>query len=130
LLSDGNYFYIGKSSSHQINRSTYGGQKKRHYIQFMSIVHPNPYIVHIIGPFHGSFNDANITKEIRETNNSLNEWFGGNRQTMVDRGSRDVTELFQNLGYDTTMLDFKKSTSTMQDYITNQDEQLKSFTVD
>jgi hypothetical protein len=90
-----------------MNGSTYASQKKRHYIQFMSIVHPNPYIVHIIGPFQGSFNDASIIKEIRETNNSLNEWFGGNRQIIVDKGSRDVTELFQNLGHDTTMPAFK-----------------------
>jgi hypothetical protein len=109
--------------------STYGGQKKRHYIRFMSIAHPDTYIVHIIGPFQGSLYDANITKEIRETNNSLNEWLRGNGQIIVDRGSRDVTELFQNLGYDTTMPAFKKSTSTIQDYVPNQDVQLTFFTV-
>ncbi|CAF1528085.1 unnamed protein product [Rotaria magnacalcarata] len=55
----------------------------------MSIVHPDAYIVDIIGPFQGSLNDANITKKILETNNSLVEWLGGNGQMIVDRGFRD-----------------------------------------
>ncbi len=54
-----------------MNRSTYGGQKKRHYIKFMSIVHPDAYVVDVIGPFQGSLNDTNITREILETNNEL-----------------------------------------------------------
>ena len=37
----------------------------------MSIVQLHDYIVDIIGPFEGTLNDANSTKEILETNNCL-----------------------------------------------------------
>ena len=74
----------------------------------MSIVHPDAYIVDIIGPFQGSLNDANITKEILETNNSLVEWLGGNGQMIIDRGFRDVIDVFVSLGYDAHMPAFLK----------------------
>jgi hypothetical protein len=108
LIWDGTYFYIGKSSSHQVNRSTYGGQKKRHYIKFMSVVHPDAYIADIIGPFEGTLNDANIAKEILETNNALATWLGGKGQMIVDRGFRDSIKAFEDLGYEIHMPAFLK----------------------
>ncbi|CAM4834786.1 unnamed protein product [Rotaria magnacalcarata] len=74
LIWDGTYFFIGKSSSHSVNRSTYGGQKKRHYVKFMSIVHPDDYVSDVIGPFQGTLNDASIAEEILATNNALATW--------------------------------------------------------
>ena len=74
----------------------------------MSIVHPDAYIVDIVGPFQGSLNDANITKEIFETNNSLVEWLGGSGQMIIDRGFRDVIDVFVSLGYGAHMPAFLK----------------------
>ncbi|CAF2141157.1 unnamed protein product [Rotaria magnacalcarata] len=108
LIWDGTYFFIGKSSSHSVNRSTYGGQKKRHYVKFMSIVHPDDYVSDVIGPFQGTLNDASIAEEILATNNALATWLGSNGHIIVDRGFRDVIETFQDLGYETHMPSFLK----------------------
>ena len=35
VIWDGTYFYTGKASSHDFQRSTYSGQKKRHLVKFM-----------------------------------------------------------------------------------------------
>jgi hypothetical protein len=72
----------------------------------MSIVHPDSYVIDIIGPFEGTLNDASIAKEILETNNALATWLGGNGHIIIDRGFRDVVEIFQNLGYETHMPSF------------------------
>ncbi|CAF1685086.1 unnamed protein product [Rotaria magnacalcarata] len=108
LIWDGTYFFIGKSSSHSVNRSAYGGQKKRHYVKFMSIVHPDDYVSDVIGPFQGTLNDASIAEEILATNNALATWLGSNGHIIVDRGFRDVIETFQDLGYETHMPSFLK----------------------
>ena len=75
----------------------------------MSIVHPDSYVQDIIGPFEGNLNDASIAKEILETNNALATWLGGNGHFVIDRGFRDVVQIFQNLGYETHMLSFLKN---------------------
>ena len=82
--------------------------KKRHYLKFMSIVHPDGFIVDIIGPFEGTLNDANITKEILETNNCLTTWLNGTGQLIVDRDFRDIIEVLQQLGYEVHMPAFLK----------------------
>ena len=58
----------------------------------MSIVHPDAYVVDVIGPFQANLNDANIAKEILETHNSLATWLQGTGQIIVDRGFRDVIQ--------------------------------------
>ena len=70
LIGDGTYFFIGKSSSSEINRPTYRG-KKYHYAKFMSTVLPDSYIIDIIGPFQGTLNDVGVTKETIKTDNSI-----------------------------------------------------------
>ena len=69
----------------------------------MSIVHPDSYVLDVIGPFQGTLNDATIAKEILETNDTLVNWLRENGQMIVDRGFRDVIEVFQDLGYETHM---------------------------
>ena len=64
----------------------------------MSIVLPDSYIIDIIGPFQGTLNHASITKEIIETNNSIVTWLDGEEQMIMDRGFRDVVQIFENLG--------------------------------
>ena len=77
----------------------------------MSIVHSDGYIVDVIGPFQGALNDASIAEEILTTNNALTTWVGENCQIIVDRGFRDVIEVFQNFGYETHMPAFLKKAS-------------------
>ena len=74
----------------------------------MSIIHLDGYVVDIIGPFEGTLNDANITKEILETNNCLTTWLNGTGQMIVDRGFRDIIEVLQQLGYEVHMPAFLK----------------------
>ncbi|CAF1685892.1 unnamed protein product, partial [Didymodactylos carnosus] len=89
--------------------------------------------VDIIDPFQGSLNDANITKEILEKTNSLAEWLRGDGQMIVDGGSRDVNEVFQDLGYDKHMPAFLKKGDKQHRTIdinsTNQGGPSKPFTV-
>ncbi|CAF2666879.1 unnamed protein product [Rotaria sp. Silwood2] len=51
IIWDGTYFYTGKSSSHEFQRSTYSGQKKRHLVKFMSLCLPDGYCLDTLGPF-------------------------------------------------------------------------------
>ena len=67
----------------------------------MSIVLPDSYIIDIIGPYQGTLNDVNITKEIIETNNSIVTGLGGEGHMIMDRGFRDVVQVFEDLGYET-----------------------------
>ena len=75
----------------------------------MSIVHPDSFVIDIIGPFEGNLNYASIAKAIFETNNPLATWLGGNSHIIIDRGFRDVVQTFQNLGYATHMPSFLKN---------------------
>ena len=67
----------------------------------MSVVLPDSYIIDIIGPYQGTLNDANITKEIIETNNSIVTWLGGEGHMIMNRGFMDVVQVFEDLGYET-----------------------------
>ena len=64
----------------------------------MSIVHPDGYVVDVIGPFQANFNDDTITKEILETHNSSARWLKGTGQIIVDRDFRDVIQAFTGFG--------------------------------
>ena len=108
LIWDGTYFFIGKSCSNKVNQSAYGGQKKRQYVKFMSIVLPDSYVIDILGPFQGTMNDANITKEIIDINNSISTWLDDEGQMVMDRGFRDVVEVFEQLRYETHLPPFLK----------------------
>ena len=72
----------------------------------MYIVLPDSYIIDIIGPCQETLNDANITKEIIETNNSIVTWLGSEGHMIMDRGLRDVVQVFEDLGYETHLPDF------------------------
>ena len=74
----------------------------------MSIVHPDSYVVGIIGPFEGTLIDANITREILEINNCWTPWLNGTGQMIVDLGFRDIIEVLQQLGYEVHMPTFFK----------------------
>ena len=78
----------------------------------MSVVLPDSYIIDIIGPYQGTLNDANITKEIIETNNSIATWLGGEGHMIMDRGFRDVVQVFEDLGYETHLPAFLKNGET------------------
>ena len=67
----------------------------------MSIVLPDSYIIDIIDSYQGTLNDANITKEIIETNKSIVMWLGGEGHMIIDRRFRDVVQVFEDLGYET-----------------------------
>jgi hypothetical protein len=87
-----------KSSDHQVNRSTYSGQKKRYLVKFMSLLLSDGYVLDMIGPFHGISNDAHITRDITEMNCSLLDWCEKGDTMVVDRSFRDVINTFEQLG--------------------------------
>ncbi|CAF2155112.1 unnamed protein product [Rotaria magnacalcarata] len=103
IIWDGTYFYTGKSSSHEFQRSTYSGQKKRHLVKFMSLCLADGYCVDTLGPFFGTQNDASITNHITKTKNALMEWCEPGDIMIVDRGFRDIVEAFSDLGYEPKM---------------------------
>ncbi|CAF1315801.1 unnamed protein product [Didymodactylos carnosus] len=69
----------------------------------MSMVLPDGYILDIIGPFHGTKNDASITEHVLRTNNSLKNRIEDGDTMIVDRGFRDVVPVFTDLGYEVKM---------------------------
>ncbi|CAF3028442.1 unnamed protein product [Rotaria sp. Silwood2] len=100
IIWDGTYLYLGKSSDHYANRSTYSGQKCRHLVKFMSLVLPDGYVLDTIGPFQGTANDASITERILETRNDLVAWCDYGDIMICDRGFRDVIQTMSDLGYE------------------------------
>ena len=72
----------------------------------MSIVLPDSYIIDIIGSYQGILNDANITKEIIETSNSIVMWLGSEGHMIIDRRFKDVVQVFEDLGYETHLPSF------------------------
>ncbi|CAF1117325.1 unnamed protein product [Rotaria magnacalcarata] len=100
IIWDGTYIYIEKSSDHYLNRSTYSGQKCRHLVKFMSLVHPDGYVLDTIGPFQGTANDATIAQQIIETRNELIQWWDYGDIMICDRGFRDVIKTLGGLGYE------------------------------
>ena len=62
---------MGKGSSSKVSQSTYGDQKKRHYVKFMSIVLPGSYVTDTLGSFHGAMNYVNITEDIVGTGDGI-----------------------------------------------------------
>ena len=74
----------------------------------MSIVLPDSYVINIPGLFQDTMNDANITKEIIDTNDSIATWLDGEGQLIMDRRFQDVLEIFEQLGYETHLPPFLK----------------------
>ena len=103
VIWDGTYFYTGKSSLHEFQRSTYSGQKKGYLVKFMSLCLPDGYCLDTLGPFNGTENDATIARHVVKTKNRLGEWCDYGDVMIVDRGFRDVVQVFSDLGYEPQM---------------------------
>lgn len=80
--------------------------RHRHLIKFMSLVLPNGYILDTIGPFVGTMNDASIAKAITNTCSDLMQWCQEGDTMIVDRGFRDVIDVFVELGFEPKMPSF------------------------
>ena len=111
------YIYIQKSSDHQLQKSSYCGQKKSNYLKFMSVVLPDGYVVDSIGPFYGNENDASITKQILSSVDSMKKWLHENDTIIVDRGFRDVLGLLESAGYKTEMPSFLSQRRNSTSYV-------------
>ena len=105
ILWDGTYYYIEKSSNYSLGRHTYSGQKHRPLLKFMSLVFPDGYVLDSIGPYlaDGKNNDAGITEHILNLHGDLAEWLSEGDVCVVDRGFRDVLDIFEDLGLETKM---------------------------
>ena len=105
IIWDGTYYYIEKSSNYTLGRHTYSGQKHRPLYKFMSLVFPDGYVLDSIGPYlaDGKNNDAGITEHILNLHSDLTEWLSEGDVCVVDRGFRDVLDVFEDLGLETKM---------------------------
>ena len=108
IIWDGTYYYIEKSSSYSFNRHTYSGQKHRPLVKFMSLVFPDGYVLDSIGPYlaDGKNNDAGITQHILTLHSDLTDWLSEGDVCIVDRGFRDVLDVFEDLGLEAKMPSF------------------------
>lgn len=98
---DGTYSYIEKSSNFRTLRQSYCVHKGRHLVKPALLVSPNGYILDIHGPYFSDSrnNDAAMLQnEFDRNEDRMREWFPEGSIIVVDRGYRDVTELFRNLG--------------------------------
>ena len=105
IVWDGTYYYIEKSSNYTLGRHTYSGQKHRPLVKFTSLVFPDGYVLDSIGPYlaDGKNNDAGITEHILSLHGDLKEWLSEGDVCVVDRGFRDVLDVFEDLGLETKM---------------------------
>lgn len=103
IIWDGTYYYIEKSSSYSFNRHTYSSQKHRPLVKFMSLVFPDGYVLDSIGQYlaDGKNNDAGITQHILSLHGDLTDWLSEGDVCVVDRGFRDVLDVFEDLGLET-----------------------------
>jgi spore maturation protein CgeB len=62
----------------------------------------------MIGPFHGTSNDAHITRDVTEINCSLLDWCEKGDTMVVDRSFRDVINTFEQLGYEPQVRSYLK----------------------
>ena len=69
----------------------------------MSLCLPDGYYLDTLGPFNGTENDATIASHIVKTKNRLGEWCDYGDVMIVDRGFRDVVQVFSDLGYEPQM---------------------------
>ncbi|KAK3108477.1 hypothetical protein FSP39_008804 [Pinctada imbricata] len=71
----------------------------------MSIVLPDGYVLGRIGPYFsdGKNNDAGMIKHIMTLNNDLKDWINEGDVCVVDRGFRDVLEVFEEMGLESKM---------------------------
>ncbi|KAK3109143.1 hypothetical protein FSP39_023866 [Pinctada imbricata] len=108
VVWDGTYYYIEKSGDYSFSRRSYSGQKKRPLLKFMSIVFPDGYVVDSIGPYlsDGRNNDAGMTTHIMTLNDELKDWLQEGDVCVVDRGFRDVLDVFEEMGLETRMPSF------------------------
>jgi hypothetical protein len=71
LLADATYFEIGKSKNHLMQRISFSVPKNYNLIKPKVVCLSNGYIVEIYGPYPANTNDAQILKDILETDTNL-----------------------------------------------------------
>lgn len=94
VICDGTYIYLNKSQNYEFQKNTYSGQKKRNFIRIMMVVLCDGRILHALGPYKATQNDASILKEILETTNAFSSSQPGDI-FLLDRGFRDCLFLFK-----------------------------------
>ena len=94
------YFYIGKASSHDFQRSTHSVQKKSRLVKFVSLCLLDGYCFDSLGSFYDTENDATSTSHILITKTILVKRCDYGSVMIVNRGFRDVAEVLSKLGYE------------------------------
>ena len=78
----------------------------------MSLVFLDGYVLDTIGPFRGNMNDVSITQHVLCTCNSLIGCCEDDDVMLVDRGFRDVIDIFRKIGYEPKMPAFLRKGQT------------------
>lgn len=86
-----------KSSDNELQRATYYGQKKRHFLRLETICSTNGRILDIYGPYMAVNNDAQTIMHVLEEHEELRDLLKPNDVIILDRGFRDcVVDLKQS----------------------------------
>ncbi|CAF1581021.1 unnamed protein product [Didymodactylos carnosus] len=109
IMLDATYLFINKSGDNVLQKKTYSGQKKKHYVKTLSETLSDGYVLAVEGPFPGSKNDAQITEYLLENDTELRKWCQPGNCVIFDRGFDRVRELFEQMGVDCKMPTFLKS---------------------
>lgn len=111
LIWDGTYYYTQKSGNYRFSRKIYSGHKHRSLVKFMSIILPDGYVLETLGPYFadGKNNDAGITQHILTLHGELTDWLEEGDVCILDRGFRDVLDVFEDLGLEPKMPAFLKA---------------------
>ena len=111
LIWDGTYYYTEKSNDYTLGRRTYSAHKHRPLVKFMSVVLPDGYVLDSVGPYFadGKNNDSGITQHILSLHEDLTSWMSEGDVCVLDRGFRDVIDVFENLGLEPKMPAFLRA---------------------
>lgn len=97
LICDGTYIYVNRSRNYEFQKQTYTDQKKRNFLKIMICVTCNGTIIHALGPYKASENDATILQSIFTETNAFDN-LENNDIMILDRGFRDCVKFLQDQG--------------------------------
>ena len=83
---------MDKNQNNEVQRMTYSGQKKRHFVRPFTLCCADGRIIDLYGPYYALNNDASIFLDIFEKEESLMNLLNEEDFVVLDRGFRDCAK--------------------------------------
>ena len=86
------YFYVNKNADNQIQRDTWGNQKKRQFVRPFTVCCADGFIIDIYGPYKAKDNDASIIMDVIKEKDYLRNLLLPEDVVILDRVFRDCVK--------------------------------------